>query len=80
MMRHKLKLIVTYSQLKERTMPIPQENLKRLDEAIDRCLTKRDRDTDPKQFFESPSARNPQIAEPPTVPQDDSTRRRDLFR
>jgi hypothetical protein len=33
-------------------MPIPQESLKRLDEAIDRCLTKRDRDTDPKQFSE----------------------------
>ena len=33
-------------------MPIPQENLKRLDEAIDRCLTKKDRDTDPKQFLE----------------------------
>jgi hypothetical protein len=50
-------------------MPIPQENLKRLDEAIDRCLTKRDRDTDPKQFNES-SPQQPFKDSPPETPKE----------
>ena len=48
-------------------MPIPQESLKRLDEAIDRCLTKRDRDTDPKQFNES-APQQPFNDVPPDMP------------
>jgi hypothetical protein len=48
-------------------MPIPQENLNRLDEAIDRCLTKRDRDTDPKQFSEG-APQQPLNDSPPEMP------------
>jgi hypothetical protein len=50
-------------------MPIPQENLKRLDEAIDRCLTKRDRDTDPKQFNEG-APQQPFNDAPPDMPKE----------
>jgi hypothetical protein len=48
-------------------MPIPQEQLKRLDEAIDRCLAKRDRDTDPKQFNEG-APQQPFNDAPPDMP------------
>jgi hypothetical protein len=65
-------------------MPIPKENLNRLDAAIDNHLRKRDseyRNTDPVEFLETPEIRrNLPIAEP-VMPQDDSARtKRDLFK
>jgi hypothetical protein len=64
-------------------MPITKARLDRMIDMIDSAWLKRrdSENTDPKQFFESPSARNPPIAEPPTMPQEDSVpiRMRDLF-
>jgi hypothetical protein len=51
---------------KERApMPITKAKLDRMIDMIDSAWLKRrdSENTDPKQFFESPSARNPQIAE-----------------
>ena len=64
-------------------MPITKARLDRMIDMIDSAWLKR-RDSEnanPKQFFESPSVRNPPIAEPPTMPQEDSVqiRMRDLF-
>jgi len=64
-------------------MPITKARLDRMIDMIDSAWLKRrdsqNEDTNPKQFFESPSARNLQIAEPPN-PLVDSARRKDLFR
>jgi hypothetical protein len=64
-------------------MPITKARLDRMIDMIDSAWLKRrdNEDTDPKQFFESPSARNPPITELPSMPQEDSVqiRMRDLF-
>jgi hypothetical protein len=62
-------------------MPISKARLDRMIDMIDSAWLKRrdSENTDPKQFFESPSVRNPPIAEPPN-PLVDSARRKDLFR
>jgi hypothetical protein len=65
-------------------MPIDQTKFRRLDEAMDNWLKRHDshdRDTDPKEFPESPGARQMPVAEPPNVAIEDAApRRRDLFK
>ena len=54
-------------------MPITKARLDRMIDMIDSAWLKRrdSENTDPKQFFNSPSVRNPQIAEPPSDPKED---------
>jgi hypothetical protein len=65
-------------------MPMPKSQLDRMITRLDEALStmgKPGRNTDPKEFLESPSTRRPPIAEPPDTPQEDSaTKRRDLFK
>jgi hypothetical protein len=54
-------------------MPITKARLDRMIDMIDRAWIKRREsdDTDPKQFYESPSARNPSIGDsPPEMPKE----------
>jgi hypothetical protein len=56
---------------KERAqMPITKSRLDRMIDMIDGAWLKRrdSENTNPKQFFEPPSVRNPPIAEPPSAP------------
>jgi hypothetical protein len=54
-------------------MPIAKARLDRMISMIDSAWAKqKDKDTDPKQFLETPSMRKGPIAEPPNVPQEDS--------
>jgi hypothetical protein len=76
------KLFMIYLRKERAPMPITKARLDRLIDMLDSAWLKRrdSQNTNPKQFFESPSARNPTIAEPPNMPQEDSARRKDLFR
>jgi hypothetical protein len=63
-------------------MPITKARLDRMIDMIDSAWLKRrdSENTDPVEFQEAYSTRQPPIAEPPQVPQEDSVRKRDLFR
>jgi hypothetical protein len=64
------KLFQIYLRKVRAPMPITKARLDRMIDMIDSAWLKRrdSENTNPKQFFESPSAHNPQIADPPSAP------------
>jgi hypothetical protein len=64
------KLFMIYLPKELAPMPITKARLDRMIDMIDSAWVKRrdSENTNPKQFFESPSVRNPPIAESPSAP------------